>query len=455
MTPDIEKIEHLLNAKAFTELTPAERELVLAHLSGAEEYEHMRDTLVRVKKVFVTEAAALSVDADLKEQILMRFEQNRAHRPSWTERAGIFLQTLIPSPAGRFAGALTLLLAIVSVVFFVWPEQQPEMARQLFPPATEPQIVTLTDTTPPIDEAIEHTNVIITTSPVEAANLAVTETDRLPAAATYDREAGDDQNEFIAAGYSENEWRNKDAANGSGNQQITGVESSAKLKAGEQSPPVYKNQEGLLQYQNNRVADAGIKSDTYSDAYKNYTPPAGSKKETESRAAEKTTNTSLPQKPAVTGNTRDEERLEETVVTARELKQRSNGTVNDAMGGATYTWSADKASSAPVPVWPGVEGQSNPYASTLESMKAFFGKETGTAYRAVTQEMAGLQKSKTARLSLTFNAHGIITKVHVSGDVNEAQKKALIQRALQLPAFRFTSGTGKPLLEQTYVLELY
>ena len=464
MTPDIEKIEHLLNAKTFAELTPAERELVMAHLSGAAEYEHMRDTLLRVKKVFVAEAAALTADADLKEQILSRFEQNRAHHPSLAERVSLFLQTLVPSPAGRFAGALTLLLAVVSVAFFVWPKQQPEMAQQLLPPATEPQIVTLTDTTPPGGGAVERTGkILLPPPPMEEADpiSAGADGEAIPVTGTDDVMASDRQDKFIVAGYTENELRNKDAATATESQPLPGVESNAKLKVGEQAPPVYMNREGLWQYQNNRMADADIKGDTYSDAYKNYTPPAR-KKETESRMVEKATNTSTPQKPALAGSgttVRDEETIIATESKRRSNSPATNATVIQATGGATYEWKVPSPS-APVPVWPGVEGQSNAYASTLESMKAFFGKETGTAYRAVTQDVQEIQvqqkqKGKTARLSHTFNAHGIITKVHVSGDVNEAQKKAFIQRALQLPAFRFTPGTGKPLLEQTYILELY
>ena len=129
--------------------------------------------------------------------------------------------------------------------------------------------------------------------------------------------------------------------------------------------------------------------------------------------------------------------MEEKVVQS-EGKFRKSGI--DEQSNQTEKALLKDISASSVPVWPGVETQANPYTATLESVKAFFSKETGSAYRTMTKE--ALQKSKVARLSLTFNAHGIITKVHVAGDVNEAQKKAFIQRALQLSTFRF-SGTGK------------
>lgn len=448
MTPDIEKIEHLLNAKAFGDLNAAERELVLAHLSGAAEYEHMRDTLVRVKKVFVAEAASLAADAELKEQILNRFEQNKAKHPSLSERVSLFFQTLIPSPAGRFAGALTLLLLVVSVGFFMWPKEQPEMAQQLLPPATEPQIVTLSDHTPPaITLAVEKAKATLPISDFTVATV----TEDLPNTATYEVMAREDGDAFIVAGLAEEKVVRSGEIDGfiTGTEQTPPVETPAKNKAADQqkteqsAPPVFMNNEGLYQYQNSRVADAEFKGDNYSDAYKNYSMPA---KKAESPG--RVTNTSTPQKPnaAATGNG---VAMEEKVVQS-EGKFRKSGI--DEQSNQTEKALLKDISASSVPVWPGVETQANPYTATLESVKAFFSKETGSAYRTMTKE--ALQKSKVARLSLTFNAHGIITKVHVAGDVNEAQKKAFIQRALQLPTFRF-SGTGKPLLEQTYVLELY
>lgn len=446
MTPDIEKIEHLLNAKAFDELNVAERELVLAHLSGSAEYEHMRETLVRVKKVFVAEAASLAVDGDLKEQILNRFEQNKTRHPSLPERVATFFQTLVPSPAGRFAGALAVVLVVVSVGFFVWHKQQPEMAQQLLPPATEPQVVTLMDNTPPpIALAMEKAKG--TTPPAESTELAGS-TQAEPGMVSYDVVARADQDEFIVAGLADGkELYNKDAQTPT--EDLKSPERSKFIVAEEQAPPVFLNQDGLYQYQNSRVADAGVKrDDNYSDAFKNYTPPVNTKKtEAESRVQEK--SASVPQKPNAAAGS-GYIRQEETVTVTESKKRKSNA---DATG-ALYedvSVTSNIASASPVPVWPGVEGQTNPYTATLESVKAFFNKETGMAYRIGSQEY---QKSKMARLSLTFNAKGIITKVHVSGDVNEAQKKAFIQRALQLPAFRFTPGAGKPLLEQTYVLEL-
>lgn len=447
MTPDIEKIEHLLNAKAFEELNAAERELVLAHLSGSAEYEHMRETLVRVKKVFVAEAASLAVDGDLKEQILNRFEQNKTRHPSLSERVATFFQTLIPSPAGRFAGALAVVLVVVSVGFFVWPKQQPEMAQQLLPPATEPQVVTLMDNTPPpIALAMEKAKTA--TPPAESIELTGS-TQTEPDLVSYGVVARADQDEFIVAGLADGkELYNKDAQNAT--EDLKSPERGKSIDTEEQAPPVFLNQDGLYQYQNSRVADAGVKRDDhYSDAFKNYTPPVNAKKaEAESRVQEK--KASVPQKPnAAAGSAYVRE--EESMTVAESRKQKSN---TDATG-ALYediSIASKTAPASPVPVWPGVEDQTNPYTATLESVKAFFNKETGMAYRIGSQEY---QNSKMARLSLTFNAKGIITKVHVSGDVNEAQKKAFIQRALQLPAFRFTPGGGKPLLEQTYVLELY
>lgn len=478
MTPDIEKIEHLLNAKTFEALTAPERELVLAHLSGAAEYEHMRETLVRVRKVFVDEAAALQADADLKEQILLRFEQNKPKSTSLSDKISTFFQTLIPSPTGRFAGALGLVVICISIGFFVWPEQQPEMAQQtheLFPKASQPQIVTIPDTTSPItlktlevyDEASNMPALSYNTSSTEDLEIVSSAGSTAPEgfiasqAIPVETEARGEEKAKMALSTAEER-----KANG-----VTLGESNNKM--GLYAPPdnnnTYYNTDGFRQYSNSRVAQLPPKNQQLFEPLKDsnsFKKSEAAKWAKDQTADQKqydfvkqtppvdATGQTLTQIPGVTATGASDKAdntvlREEMVVAAKKTPGRTAN--QSGSGNATRTKTA--ALVAPMPAWPGTETRSDAQTLTQESVKAFFDKQSKESYRALTQTQNQAYSEVTmVSITLTFNSQGVITKVHVSGTTDDRQKKAFIQRALQLPTFKFTTGEGKPVLEQTYLI---
>ena len=147
MNRDLEHIEKLLREKEFSALTPRERELVLAHLSGEEEYLHMQKTLERVRDTFKTEATHIQADADMKEWVLNRFNQNKPTPVTAESVWEKILLTFRMKPAVRFAGVLTLLLLVVTASVFFWPEPKPEMAQDLKKNEESSGLITLEDLT--------------------------------------------------------------------------------------------------------------------------------------------------------------------------------------------------------------------------------------------------------------------------------------------------------------------
>lgn len=485
MTPDIEKIEHLLNAKTFEELTAPERELVLAHLSGAAEYEHMRDTLVRVKKVFVAEAAALQSDADLKEQILLRFEQNRPKAVSLSDKIATFFTTLIPSPAGRFAGALGLVVIGVTVGFFMWPKQPDtnQQAQELFPRATQPQIITLPDTSAPITLKTLEVYDEWASTPAPAMYYNATATEDLGVTSA----SGSAVPEAIlsSAPMEEREVRGQEKA--ASYQWTTADDKKVeRVGLGENNetkgllaPPtnnnVYYNSDGYKVYSNARVAQLPPGKtrqlfDTVNPSFKkSETKDLAVKEESANQKPYKYVQqtqvaqdsvrlaTTLTQVPGVTNG------VEKADVAGTgsdmQIMTKTSGSVDQTVnsvtlraGRATY---ATTTSKAPKPAWPGTENRADALTLTQESVKAFFDKERNESYRTLSEtqkQSAAYSETQFVRITLTFNEKGVITKVHVSGTTDERQKRAFIQRALQLPTFKFTTGEGKPVLEQTYVI---
>ncbi len=125
-----EYIETLLREKEFSQLTEAERELVLTHLSGESEYRNMRRLVSRVRETFQTEAAQLSEDADMKERVMLRFSQNM---PKSEANQGIIdacISLLKRKPAFAFAGTLTLMVVVVTASVLFWPDPKPELAEK-------------------------------------------------------------------------------------------------------------------------------------------------------------------------------------------------------------------------------------------------------------------------------------------------------------------------------------
>lgn len=420
MTPDIEKIEHLLNAKPFDALTAAERELVLAHLSGAAEYEHMRETLLRVKKVFTAEASAQAADADLKEYILTRFDQNRPQPHSLAARIAAWVQKLFPTPVGRFAGALAMLLLVVTVGFFAWPTERKDVAQQLLPRATEVQTITVSDDAPaaPSEEMIGYGAGTVVTEGNAQAMIMDMDGDAVPPEVPLK-----DYTPPVLASAADEKAEEPKA------RESLREESAA---------PVYRNNEGYYQYRNTRTAQVE-------------TP----QKNTE--ASDKLSYKKTPAKPKGVDNA-DQASQTEIKQSLFEKEDISGGVVKseyDRAEPGAMTVVAKETTVRSVPVWPGTEKRENAAALTLKNLNAFFAVSSYAATDSVrpVQEVARSKaETATAKLTLRFNAEGVITKVHVSG-TDEARKKALIRRALQLPAFKFTDGNGQ-IFEQTYEISI-
>lgn len=422
MTPDIEKIEHLLNAKTFDALTAAERELVLAHLSGAAEYEHMRETLLRVKKVFTAEASAQAADADLKEYILTRFDQNRPQPHSLAARIAAWVQKLFPTPVGRFAGALAMLLLVVTVGFFAWPTERKDVAQQLLPRATEVQTITVSDDAPavPSEEMIGYGAGTVVTEGNAQAMIMDMDGDAVPPEVPLK-----DYTPPVLASAADEKAEEPQA------RESLREESAA---------PVYRNNEGYYQYRNTRTAQAETpqKNTEASDklSYKK-TPAKPKGVDNADQASQTEIKQSLFEKEDISGG----------VVKSESEYDRNRQETSVAVAIATTAPS--------VPVWPGTEKRENAAALTLKNLNAFFAVSSYAATDSVrpVQEVARSKaETATAKLTLRFNAEGVITKVHVSG-TDEARKKALIRRALQLPAFKFTNG-NELILEQTYRISI-
>lgn len=407
MTPDIEKIEHLLNAKTFAQLTASERELVLAHLSGADEYEHMRETLLRVKKIFTAEAAAVASDADLKEQILNRFEQSRPRSASLWQRMAVFFETLVPSPAARFAGAMALLLAVVSAGFFMWPGQRPEMAQQ------QPPVIPHAPAGPVIPEAAENL--------AESADGTEVQT------ATHSSRTA----EKTSLNSISEEW----AAGSVAPAPIT-VDTKVDRPV---EPPTYTNSEGYVQYSNVRVAESISYKKESSDAYKDYRSQnnRAAKEEAKeiSRIPEESRVVTTDVKAQKQGVDPNNQKLSQATLRPGDSGSRADGSADDRATGAA--------------VWPGTETHDRHEALKLtdEKLRTFFSEETKAAYRPA-------KEKRYVRLTLTFNETGGVTRAEVSGNLTAAQQKAFEEKALGLPAFHLPQGTPTPR-EETYYLPLH
>jgi hypothetical protein len=140
MNRNPEHIETLLREKDFSQLTEAERELVLTHLSGESEYRNMQRLLSRVRETFQTEAAQLSEDEDMKERVMLRFSQNL---PKSEADGGILyacLSLLKRKPILAFAGKLTLMVFLVTASLLFWPNTKPELAIKNSP-AEQPETI--------------------------------------------------------------------------------------------------------------------------------------------------------------------------------------------------------------------------------------------------------------------------------------------------------------------------
>jgi len=400
MTPDIEKIEHLLNAKSFGELSVAERELVLAHLSGTAEYEHMRETLQRVKKVFTAEALALQTDAQLKEQILSRFEQNKPKPASPLVSIMTFFQTLIPSPTIRFASVLVLFVMVIGGSLFVFSPKKNEMAQTM-----EPQ---KTVSTPPADsfkkaesEMMESAGAVAEEKAVSTMTESAVMDEVSPVVvekkALYESMA----DEYVSQPY-----------------MATPREVNEEVQPPMQNQ-IYRNDDGYLQYQNSRVAESPVKAKDQSDAYKDYTSKT-------KKAEEKT---GAVGKGSVTSQ--DVAVLESEVSTMTLRGSRASD--------------EQKNIQTSIPVWPGAEKDVNAYTATVEKIKTFLREELVGSYKTDPRLESPLS------IQVTFTEKGKASAVDVKGQVSEAQKNAIVNKIKKMPAFKFTEGSN-PILVQNYVI---
>ena len=405
MTPDIEKIEHLLNAKSFGELSIAERELVLAHLSGAAEYEHMRETLLRVKKVFTAEALALQTDAQLKEQILSRFEQNKPKPSSPFTTVITFFQTLIPSPTMRFASVLCLLVLVIGGSLFIFSPKKNEMAQTM-----EPEKAMMV--TPPTDSFKKAEAEMMMSQESVAEEKAVS--------TMTESSASMDQ---VGPAVVEKKAMYESMAD----EYVLQPKEMPRVAAAEEIQPpmqnqIYRNDDGYLQYQNSRVAESPVRTKDKSDAYKDYAPKP---KKAEGKTEKAPT---LAGNGAVTSSG-DVSENEQSVLTLKGSRASDE----------------QKNIQTSIPVWPGFEKDANAYAATLEKIKTFLREELVGSYRTDPRLESPLS------IQITFTEKGKISLVEVKGQVSETQKNAIVNKTKKIPTFKFTKGT-QPALTQNYVI---
>jgi len=110
---DIEKLESILLNKRFSELSPAEKEMVFAEVGTESDYEHLRETLLRVKTTFTAEASSVSAADDFKDALLRRFETSRPTRKAWFDR--ILEHVSENLKVYSLAGSMAILLLIFLV----------------------------------------------------------------------------------------------------------------------------------------------------------------------------------------------------------------------------------------------------------------------------------------------------------------------------------------------------
>lgn len=125
---DIEKLESILLKKSFSELSPAEREMVTAEVGTESDYEHLRETLLRVKTTFVAESALTPPSDDFKAALMHRFETSR---PSKKGGFDLILQHIAENlKPYSFAGSMAFLVLIYLVYNNITRETlTPEIAK--------------------------------------------------------------------------------------------------------------------------------------------------------------------------------------------------------------------------------------------------------------------------------------------------------------------------------------
>lgn len=398
-TPDVEHIERLLQAKTFGELSASEKELVLAHVSGEQEYEAMRNTLLRVKHVFQAEAQALQPDLDLKEQVLLRFAQNKPAAKSSGSSLLIFLESLLLSPTVRFAGALTLILAIgiTGMVLLYNPEKN----------------IALNDDTPtPVELKEDEIKSIEELSPVPQV---VTEGEQ---SKVNDQVAAPSPGKPVTEVYTvvaeeaEMDMEMKDAAV---------MKEAPAATAAESQAPIYRNDDGYLQYANTRTAQV---EENKKEKAPGTTAGIAKKAEQDKIAADKKS-------------------------TSNPFKQEGK------MLFESEVYGNGAGSSAPetrIPFWPPMNPEENTavlYRKTNEKLEAYFSSaQKNDAYEDVTPK-------KLISLKLSFSDKGDVKKAEViAGNLSAEEKAVITEKAMKLPRFVFSQGNGEIQKTQTYKIRI-
>lgn len=424
MTPDIEKIEHLLNAKTFEELSSSERQLVLAHLSGKAEYDHMRETLLRVKKVFNTEAQAMAVDTVLKEQVLNRFEQNKQQSVSVFGQIAVFFQTLIPTPMGRFSAALAVLLVVVTIGYFSLPNTKPEMAQNT--PATKiKQHEAVAE-----GDSGESLSIETVESKEEEATLGNSHDAPSGKGATF----APVTTEIFKAEEEVASYRADEKTKEANVLKQMPVMAEKNMESDQNrmndKPRTYTNSDGYEQYNITNNRSASLPQKESSDVMKDYS--AKNKKTTERKE-----NHPAPAEGALSGKADDNkstQKIDNVNVAAANVQQE---TVSKTEATKTYK----------IPAWSGYENANDANYLTGEKIKYFLLQELNI----ITLEKL---KGHQVKFLLTFNENGNITLgkvLHFSkGKLPDAYKAEIESKMLKLPPFKFSSNGGQKTLEQTY-----
>lgn len=390
MNPDIEKIEHLLMAKSFNELSSAERELVLAHLSGASEYEHMRATISRVKTVFSAEAAGISPELDMKEAVLNRFEQNKPANTGILSKISSFFETLFPNPGVRFAGSIGLVLVLVITGIAFWPKEEVNVAYMKPIEVNEQRVK-------PKDSEIQQNQAEISTITPSKPDLILSE--------IAEEDILTDQTEAVSGAVAEDEALEKNYP----------AEVPA---AASESVPVYRNDDGYYQYSNTRTADAEFKRNEVSDAVKVYdkkASPAGASKT----------------KPA---------NKEEVAAPAPGKVELGSGIAQESSMGELQR----------IPVWPGMENEtSEAYRGTLRKLEQYFKEELVSNQNKGNASYIYLK----LELNFNSKGEVIKAKAKSEYITSETLQK-IEKKAMLLPAFRFTSQAGDISTSQVYLLRI-
>lgn len=157
-----EDIEELLRSKAFDELYPEEKEYVLKHVSGKEEYSQLQDTLSNL--VDSEEGKAFRPpDPKVKEALLKEFRvqhRQESGRPTWSLNS---LFKWIENPLLRFAIPSLAIVVLMIGLWWVFPNDS----------LSEKAVAVIVEESDPmLEESDNSTNVVIPTEAEEVSTIS-------------------------------------------------------------------------------------------------------------------------------------------------------------------------------------------------------------------------------------------------------------------------------------------